>query len=56
MKKYQYVLNNEIIFETDDAIEFVTYLLTNPKASQAKYNVLYDLLEKKGNHIISLFG
>lgn len=50
MKKYRYILNNEVIYETDDAREFVTYLLTNPEASQAKYSVLYNLLENIGHY------
>ena len=45
--KYQYSLNNEVIFETNDAYEFMLFVLTDSRASQVKYNILYKLLEEK---------
>jgi hypothetical protein len=54
--KYQHILNNELLFETDDPGQFVTYLMTDQKAQQAKYNVLYNLLEKSGGYICKLMN
>lgn len=52
--KYQHILNGEVLFQTDDAGEFFTYLITNEKAQQAKNSVLFNLLEKSGSYICSM--
>lgn len=52
--KYQYILNKEVLFETNDPSEFMTYLMTDPKAYQAKYCVLYELLEQSSGYICNM--
>jgi hypothetical protein len=52
--KYQHILNNEVLFESNDASEFMLYLLTNDKAKQAKYSILYNLLEQSKEYICNM--
>jgi hypothetical protein len=52
--KYQYILNDKIIFETNDASEYMLYLLTNKEAEQIKYSVLFRLLEQSNGHICNM--
>lgn len=49
--KYKHIRNGELIYETNNASEFVKYLLTDPRAQQIKYSVLYNLLEKNDGYI-----
>jgi len=44
--KYKHILNGEVLFETEYPSDFVKYMLTDPRASQAKYSVLYRLLSE----------
>lgn len=48
--KYQYVLNGEILFETNNAEEFWRYLVFVIKEPHIKESVLYNLLEKSGGY------
>lgn len=52
--KYQHILNKKVLFETNDASEFMGYLLNNKQAVQAKNNILYDLLEKSNGYICEM--
>ncbi len=52
--KYQYILNDVILFETNDVTIFFSYLLTEPKAEQAKNSILYNLLEKSGGYTCNM--
>ena len=52
--KYKHILNDEIIYQTDDAGEFMLYLLLNDNAKQAKYVALQRLLEKVGEFDLKL--
>lgn len=47
--KYQFILNNVIIFETDNVSEYFSFLL-KPENVQIKNSVLYDLLEKSKSY------
>ncbi len=52
--KYQHILNKIVLFETNDASEFMLYLMNNKDASQAKYSVLYNLLQKSDGYICEM--
>jgi hypothetical protein len=52
--KYQHILNGKLLFETDDSHEFMFYLMTNDKAKQAKYSVLYNLLKNSSGYICNM--
>ena len=52
--KYQHILNDEILFETDNVSEFMKYLLNDPKAKYDRYRILHDLLDKAGSYSLKL--
>ncbi len=52
--KYQHILNGEVLFETDDASKFQHYLMNDPRAAQAKFSILYNLLEKSGGYVCKM--
>jgi hypothetical protein len=53
--KYQHILNKEVLFETDNATEYFTYLLDiKGDVSQTKHAVLRSLLEKSNGHICEM--
>jgi hypothetical protein len=52
--KYQHTLNDKILFETDDALVFMDYLITNPKAVFAKKSIFYNLLLKNDGYICNM--
>lgn len=52
--KYQYILNDVIIFETDNAHEFFQYL-TNNTDKQMMNSTLYGLLDKAGSYKLSMY-
>lgn len=52
--KYQYILNNTILFETNDLSSFFHYLMTEKDAQQAKNSILYNLLEKSNGYICKM--
>jgi hypothetical protein len=45
--KYKYILNNTVIFETNDANEFMMFLLRDGN-EHIRHSVLRNLLEKDG--------
>ncbi len=49
--KYQYRLNGQIIFETDNISEYFKYLYENPTLRDA---VLYNLLDKSNEYIANM--
>lgn len=51
--KYQYILNNKVLFETNDAEEYFTYLITSTD-KQLMHAVLYRLLRQSGGHICNM--
>jgi hypothetical protein len=52
--KYQHILNNKLLFETNSASDFFHYLMNNPDAKQAKNNILYNLLESNKGYICEM--
>lgn len=52
--KFQYILNDKVLFETNDFLEYITYLYALDDHGQAKHSVLYRLLEKSGGHICEM--
>lgn len=52
--KYQHSLNDKVLFETDDALVFMEYLMTNPKAVYAKNSILYNLLVTSDGYICNM--
>jgi len=52
--KYQYILNGEIMYQTDDASAFFHYLMFTEGAKQAMHSTLYQLLEKSNGHTCSM--
>lgn len=52
--KYQHSLNDQILFETDDASLFMEYLMTDPKAVYAKNSILYNLLVTSDGYICNM--
>jgi hypothetical protein len=52
--KYQHILNNELLFETDDVSEFLSYLLNDKRAAQAKNTILFNLLDKSNGYICKM--
>ena len=52
--KYQHILNDVVIFETNNVSDFFHYLLTDSDAQQAKNSILYNLLEQSGGHICNM--
>ncbi len=52
--KYQHILNKVILFETNDASEFMLYLMNDKQAVQAKYSVFYKLLEQSNGYICEM--
>ncbi len=49
--KYQYKLNGNILFETDDCVEFMQFILADPQISNS---ILYNLLDKAGEYTCSM--
>lgn len=52
--KYQHILNDEILIETDDLSEFMTYLINDDRAKLARFNILYNLLDKANGYICNM--
>lgn len=50
--KYQYKLNNEILFETDNVMDFFEYIST--KDSYVRDSVLIRLLEQSKGYIVNM--
>lgn len=50
--KYQYKLNNEILFETDNVMDFFEYIST--KSPHVKDCVLIGLLEQSKGYIANM--
>jgi hypothetical protein len=48
--KYQYILNKELLYETNNTSEFLAYLVANSIA----YTVLYDLLKQTEKYTCEL--
>jgi hypothetical protein len=49
--KYQYILNGEIKFETDDVYEYMKYVQSNYQLNQS---VLFNLLLKAEGYIANM--
>lgn len=49
--KYQYKLNGNIIFETDDCAEYMKFILADP---QIRSSILYNLLDKAGEYTCNM--
>ena len=54
--KYQHILNNEVLFETNDVSIFFSYLLTDSRAQQAKNSILYNLLEQSNGYVCNMIS
>lgn len=51
--KYQYILNNTLVFETNDVQEYFQFLIGRAD-KQVMYRVLYNLLEKYDGYICNV--
>lgn len=51
--KYQYILNGEIIFQTNNVSEYYGFLV-NRQDKQAMYSVLYNLLEQSKGYLCNM--
>jgi len=49
--RYQYILNNKIVFETNDITEYFMFLMKN---EQLKNSVLFNLLNKAGKYTANM--
>lgn len=52
--KYQHILNDRVLFESDSVDEFFTYLLTYPLVAQARNSILYNLLIKSNGYVCNM--
>lgn len=52
--KYQYILNNELLFETNDASEFYSYLINLEDYKQAFNSTMFNLLVKSKGYICNM--
>lgn len=50
--KYQHKLNNVVLFETDDYLEYFKYVKT--LSSYERNSILLNLLEKSGGYICDM--
>lgn len=53
--KYQHIVNYILLFETNEAHEFMLYVLTNDNCKVDKYKILHDLLEKSNGYVCKLY-
>lgn len=51
--KYQYILNDKIVYQTDSASEFFVFL-NKPENTQERNSILYNLLEKSGGYTCNM--
>jgi len=51
--KYKHILNGKLLFETNDASEFFSYLM-DKETSQAKHSVLFNLLDKSNGYVCNM--
>lgn len=52
--KYQYILDGQILLETNDVLEYITFIYDLEDQGQSKHAILYDLLVKADGHVCKM--
>lgn len=51
--KYKLIINNEVVYQTDNAEDYYIYLI-NHKNQQFLQTILYNLLEKSNGYVCNM--